>query len=383
MKFLTYLMIFYSLVFVLGACSSIDVDELMPDSSVQYKREKQAERDLAVPPDLAAAKLNDRMRVPDLPGVASNYSEYATDQKVRGIDQPARLQTNVLPENLQVTATRNGDVRWLTVAASADATWDRIIEFWQDQGILLEEQDPQIGIMRTAWLENRANISRDFITDSLRRVVDGLYETGLRDQYRVRLERVANNQTEVYLTHYGMQEELIENSSGESENTVWTPRQRDPELEAVMLRRLMVFLGAADERARAQLAARGNRKQSPVQMVKDENGAKLLIPERFDRSWRLVGLALDQVGFAVEDRNRSKGLYYVRYNDPATKSSKGSFWSTLKFWGSDEEARDTAYQVLVQDAGRLVEVSVLDSQGEPERSDTGVRIINLLREQLQ
>lgn len=383
MKFLTYLALSCSLVFGLVACGSVDVDELVPDSSVNYKREKQAQRDLVVPPDLATAKLNDRMRVPDLPGAATNYSEFATDQQIRGINTPVRLGSNVLPESTEVSASRDGDVRWLTVAASAEATWERVIDFWQDQGILLEEQDPQTGIMRTAWLENRANISRDFITDNLRRVVDGLYETGLRDQYRVRLERAGSNQTEIYLTHYGMQEALTQSTSGQSENTVWTPRERDPELEAVMLRRLMVFLGAADARARAQLAARNGRKQSPIQMVKDEDGAKLLIPERFDRSWRLIGLALDQIGFAVEDRNRAKGLYYVRYNDPATKSS-GGFWSSLKFWQSDEKLRDNAYQVAVAETGQqLVEVSVLDNQGEPERSDTGVRIINLLREQLQ
>lgn len=261
MKFLAYLIFSLYVVLLLNACSSVDVDELIPDSSVDYKREKQAERDLAIPPDLASAKLNDRMRVPDLPGTTVNYSEFSADQRARGIGVPtAQLSANVLPENVQVTVARNGDVRWLSVMASPEATWDRIIEFWQDQGILLEEQDPRLGVMRTAWLENRANISRDFVTDRLRRVFDGLYETGLRDQYRVRLERQNGNKTEIYLTHYGMQEKLIQNASGEGENTVWTPRDRDPELEAVMLRRIMVFLGAADERARAQLAARGKRK---------------------------------------------------------------------------------------------------------------------------
>ncbi|HST00916.1 MAG TPA: outer membrane protein assembly factor BamC, partial [Usitatibacter sp.] len=38
--------------------------------------------------------------------------------------------------------------------------------------------------------------------------------------------------------------------------------------------------------------------------------------DSFDRAWRRVGLALDRVGFTVEDRDRSKGLFYVRYVDP-------------------------------------------------------------------
>ena len=37
--------------------------------------------------------------------------------------------------------------------------------------------------------------------------------------------------------------------------------------------------------------------------------------EPFDRAWRRVGLALDRVGFTVEDRDRQKGVYFVRYAD--------------------------------------------------------------------
>ncbi len=367
----------------LSACSSTGIDELIPDSSVDYKREKQAQRNLVVPPDLASARINDRMRVPDLLDVSPSYSGLSMDQESRNTQPFSPLKSHVLPENSQVEVGRDGDMRWLIVDAPAEAVWDRVIDFWQDQGTLLEEQNPQLGFMRTAWLENRANISRDFITDSLRRVFDGLYETGLRDQYQVRFERLDNRKTELYLTHYGMQEKLVETASSTGENTIWTLRDRDPQLEAVMLRRLMVFLGTTDERARAQLAADSKRKQSLVQMVKGDEGAKLLIPEGFARSWRLIGLALDRAGFVIEDRNRSAGLYYIQYNDPATRATSSGFWSMFKFWGEDEAPKDNRYQILVRNAGNLVETSVLNSQGKPDRTDTSVRIIDLLREQLQ
>src|SRR5580765_5743662 len=72
---------------------------------------------------------------------------------------------------------------------------------------------------------------------------------------------------------------------------------------------------------------------SRSRLLKTANGSSVQIDEGFDRAWRRVGLALDRVGFTVEDRDRSQGIYYVRYvdADAADKKEKG-FWSKLAFW---------------------------------------------------
>ncbi|RMG35643.1 MAG: outer membrane protein assembly factor BamC [Gammaproteobacteria bacterium] len=352
---------------------------MLPDKAVEYKREKQASKNLEVPPDLTSRRFNDRMSVPDnFAGVATSYSEYATDRRLRGIEGRARVGGAVLPEHPKVKEMRDGDMRWLVVDAPADAVWDKLIEFWQDQGILLEEQDPELGIMRTAWLENRANISRDFITEAVRKVFEGLYETSLRDQYRIRLEKDGPNKTEIYLTHYGMEEKLVTDSQGDAENTVWQPRPRDPNLEAIMLRRIKAFLGAADERE--QVARKARRPQS--QLVQGRDGVKLVVGDEFPRAWRLVGLALDRVGFAVEDRNRSAGVYYVRYNDPATAEESGGLLSKLKFWGDEKPDRETQYQIKLQPRDGATEVVVLNAKSQRDQTPTAKRILKLLQEQL-
>ena len=368
----------------LSACSSINVDEILPDQSVAYQREKQAGRNLEIPPDLTTTRINDRMNVPNSSGTATNYSELVTDRRLRDVGATTRPQGAVLPENATVSVKREGDARWLLIQGSVDAVWDRMLDFWQDQGVLLEQQDAALGIMRTTWLDNRANIARDFISDAVRKAFDGLYETSLRDQYRIRLERLPNQQTEVYLTHYGMEEKLITDSEDAVENTVWVPRQRDPELEIVMLRRMMLFLGTADERARAQLAARNTPQVAQAKLVKDREGnTGLVIGKRFDRAWRLVGLVLDRVGFAVEDRNRAQGVYYVRYNDPVAEVEEGGFWSAFKFWGDDKPARNTDYQIRVVEQQGASVVTVLNDKGELDKTNTSTRILTLMQEQLQ
>jgi outer membrane protein assembly factor BamC len=101
-------------------------------------------------------------------------------------------------------------------------------------------------------------------------------------------------------------------------------------------------------------------------------------------------LALDRVGFTVEDRDRTRGLYFVRYVDPNTDISgerKEGFFSKLKFWG--DESRDTSkdeYLISLvggREGDNTTEVMVLNTNGEPENSDTAIRILSLLHEQLR
>ena len=371
----------------LVACGSVNVDNVLPDKKVEYKRERQADKNLEIPPDLTSDRINDRMSVPDnFGGVSTSYSEYVTDRKLRGVDGAATpaVGGSVLPEMQDIEVRRDGDVRWLAVNATVEEVWPRVIDFWQENGILMAEEDPTVGVMRTSWLENRAEISRDIVTDTIRKVFDGLYETGTRDQYRVRLERTERDTTEIYMTHFGMEEQVVQDPGGGVQNTVWVPRERDPELEIEMMRRLMVFLGAADERARAALAAGSRRQLTRSQMLKTRDGVQLMIDDSFSRSWRLIGLALDRVGFAVEDRNRSEGIYYVRYNDPSQEEADKGWLSGLAFWSDDKKVdKVNRYQVRVSSLDDRTVVYVADDKGQRSESPTATRILTLLKEQIR
>ena len=107
--------------------------------------------------------------------------------------------------------------------------------------------------METDWAEDRAKIPQDAIRSVLGKVLDGLYSTAERDKFRTRLERgTAAGTTEIYISHRGMYE-VIEGGDG-GNSTIWQPRPADPELEAEMLRRLMVRFGVEESRAKTQMA---------------------------------------------------------------------------------------------------------------------------------
>ncbi|MCF8183615.1 MAG: outer membrane protein assembly factor BamC, partial [Polynucleobacter sp.] len=176
-------------------------------------------------------------------------------------------------------------------------------------------------------------------------------------------------------------------NEGKSE-TKWQPRPADPELEAEMLRRLMVRLGVEESRAKTMVAAEQRQERAKLSRASDGAGA-LLLEEAFDRAWRRVGLALDRVGFTVEDRDRSQGLYFVRYIDPDTDSKKSGenkgFLSKLMFWkgGSDTKPEQSQYRIHVKTAGDSTSVQVLTREGGVDKSDTSRRILGLLHEQLK
>lgn len=155
-----------------------------------------------------------------------------------------------------------------------------------------------------------------------------------------------------------------------------------------MLGRLMVRLGVDEARAKTLMTGDQRQDRAKLSRASDGTGA-LLLEESFDRAWRRVGLALDRVGFTVEDRDRSQGLYFVRYVDPdadGKKKDEGKgFMSKLMFWkGSDGEKPSQAqYRIHLKPAGEATTVQVLTREGGVDKSETSKRILGLLYDQLK
>lgn len=373
-----------ALLLSLVGCSTV-----VSDRQVEYKRSEQAGRTLEVPPDLTGANRDGSMiGVPGAGSIdASTFRAYETERQRESQRGPRTSASAVLPEIPGITVQRLGDEHWLQIDQAPDVVWPRVVDFWQDNGLLLAEQDPGAGFMMTAWLENRADIERDIITNQLKKWIGGLYDAGTRDQFRVRLERGSRpGSTELYLTHFGMQEQIQNDLPADDQRTLWVSRPRDPGLEKTMLNRLMVHLGVAQETADARLANAVERSEGERARLRQTDGeVSLLIDEDFARAWRYTGLALDRVGFAVEDRDRSAGVYRVRYIDPGQNTGDDGGWlSSLAFWRSDDAPEaNVRYQIQVRGEGDRSEVRVLDDAGQRDNSSTAARMLRLLHEQIR
>jgi len=366
----------------LMGCSSLGLDDLsLQSKKIDYKTAAASKAPtLEIPPDLTSPARDDRFAVPDNGGKGTaTYSAYAGERSSSNAKQ-----SDILPEVDKAHIERSGNQRWLVVAGSPDKLWDTIKDFWQETGFLINLELPEAGVMETDWAENRAKISDSLIRNMLGKVLDSLYSTPERDKFRTRLEPGSvPGTTDVFISHRGMYEIYV---TEKSDQTKWQPREPDPDLEAEMLRRLMVRFGSDQKRADAEVAATKTKAVDRAKLSRSNDGAGTLeVQESFDRAWRRVGLSLDRVGFTVEDRDRSKGLYFVRYVDPETDGQKkdNGILSKLAFWKGSGPAPQSKYRIYVKDGGALTTVQVLSSEGGTDNSETSKKILTLLYDQLK
>jgi outer membrane protein assembly factor BamC len=121
----------------------------------------------------------------------------------------------------------------------------------------------------------------------------------------------------------------------------------------------------------------------PAARVAVQDGMPVVqVEDDFDRAWRRVGLALDRTGFTVEDRDRSQGIYFVRYLPPDPNKKEQGFFGKL-FGRPTKPAEALKYQVRVKSSGNQSVVTVLKGDGTPETSDNARRIAQLLADDLK
>ncbi|CAN5389162.1 outer membrane protein assembly factor BamC [soil metagenome] len=339
-------------------------------------------RTLEIPPDLTQLQRDNRYAIPEADKGTATASGYSLQKAAPTASAGAVIAPKVATD---VRIERSGNQRWLVVKQTPEALWPQLKDFWQDFGFLINVDAPEAGVMETDWAENRAKIPQDFIRNTLGKYLDSLYSTGERDKFRTRLERGPDGTTEIYLSHRGAQEVL----TGErKESSVWSPRPSDPELEAEFLARLMARLGVEGNRAKATVAAAVAQPQQ-ARLIKASGGNYVEVDESFDRAWRRVGLALDRVGFTVEDRDRNSGTYFVRYVDQGQEAdmkpnSEKGFLSRLFTFGSDDKAKSAKrYRVAVKESGATSRISILGGEGTADSSQTGEKILALLNDQLK
>ncbi len=353
----------------LGGCSTIS-DTIMGEK-IDYKSGAAKGPSLAVPPDLSQLTRENRYAVP---GVTVTASTFRADQASRAGQVPTAASSVG-----DVRIERAGNQRWLVINRPVDKVWEPVREFWKESGFQLTIEQADLGILETDFAENRAKLPQDFIRNTLGRVLESLYSTGERDKFRTRLERSTNGGTEIFISHRGMVE-VVTGSSSTSTSTVWQARPADPELEAEFLRRLMVKLGVSQDQSKALLAGSAARQTSRIETV--NNLPVLQIEDNFERAWRRVGLGLDRTGFTVEDRDRSKGLYFVRYVAPNADTKSSGFFGNL-FSSTPATPAPLKYQIALTAKGESTSVSVLNADGKPDTSGNAQRIVQVLADDLK
>ncbi|GAB2886269.1 outer membrane protein assembly factor BamC [Paraburkholderia jirisanensis] len=383
-------------------------------TKIDYKSDqKSKEVSLAIPPNLIDETPDQRSLPPQ-----NGQTSLSTLQQVQSTAPP---EAAVVPAVTGLHIQRDGTESWLVVDnESPDQVWPQIRRFWQEQGFLLVVDQRDKGVMETDWNETHPAINDGFIRGTLSKAMGNSYVTAERNKYRTRLESAPNGGTYVFVSQKGLREQL---SGANNDSSSWVAKPNDPALEAEYLKRLMASISVAQSRAKAgeiqnaslspagtqtapnaaaaansaaaataaqnvALSAQTPLPQAPAgaagnsdisaQMSSDE----LTLGEPYDRAWLRVGLALDRSNFTVDDRDRTRGLYFVRYVDPKDMTSaEQGFWSQI-FHGRKEKV---AKQYLVNVRAitpNQTRVAVVDDKGALDASSQAKQIMSLMADQL-
>jgi outer membrane protein assembly factor BamC len=380
-------------------------------TKIDYKSDSKSKQvSLAVPPNMID-ETSDQRSLPPQGGETS----LSTLKQVQA-QAPAGSNTlTVVPQVSNMHIQRDGTESWLVIDNKApDQAWAQIRRFWQEQGFLLVVDQRDKGVMETDWNESHAQINDGLLRNTLSKAMGTSYVTSERNKYRTRLEAAPNGGTYVFVSQKGMREALTGTNNDSSK---WEPKPNDPGLEQEYLKRLMVALSLADSRSSgdtqnaalspagaqvapnaatgANSAAAANvarnvslAAQQPIPDLDAGNtpaqvtSTELTLGEPYDRAWLRVGVALDRSNFTVDDRDLSRGLYFVRYVDPKDLSSaEQGFWSQV-FHGKKEKVAKQ-YRVNVRAVTPdQTRVAVVDDKGTVDESPQAKQIMSLMVDQL-
>jgi outer membrane protein assembly factor BamC len=380
-------------------------------NKIDYKSDSRSKQvSLAAPPNMID-EMADQRSLPPQGGETSLSTLKQVQAQV-----PAGNTVVVVPPVQDMRIQRDGTESWLVIDnKTPDQAWAQIRRFWQEQGFLLVVDQRDKGVMETDWNETHAQINDGFIRNTLSKAMGNSYVSSERNKFRTRLEAAPNGGTYVFVSQKGMREAITGSNNDSSQ---WQPKPNDPALEQEYLKRLMASLALADSRqaggtqnaelspagaqvapnaatAGAKSAAAATAAQNvalaaqPQMPDSDTSGTpaqfsstELTLGEPYDRAWLRVGLALDRSNFTVNDRDASRGLYFVRYADPKDMTSaEQGFWSQVFHGKKEKVAKEYRVNVraVTPDQTR---VSVVDDKGQVDESPQAKQIMSLVVDQL-
>lgn len=330
------------------ACSSAPEWKGNYDSDIKDKRNS----NLEVPPELSEPDLNKNFDLPNIATEGSTYSAYnnlelGTQSKVAA----------AAPKGVKVI--RDGATQWLEINMTADKLWPKLKLFFAEVGFEVKREDKALGVMETNFLENRLALPTNWFSKILNRISS----TGLRDKYRARIEKTQNPQvSRVFITHQGLKEFATDTAQDATFKLWWEARPSDPELEAEMYQRFLIFNDISKEDS-IKLVNQVAAKERTRLIDKDETKV-LEVGEGFSRTWRRVGIALDRIGLFVEDRNRSTGLYYLRITDDfRVKVQEDKSWLSSLFSSDENTKLKERYLLSVSEEGAVTVISLYEPSG--------------------
>ncbi|NOX76164.1 MAG: outer membrane protein assembly factor BamC [Gammaproteobacteria bacterium] len=310
---------------------------------------------LEIPPDLVHPQGDPSLVRPELPSVDLAAASAGSATTACQCSELPRIGDRVLPEGKGVQRVREGQKRWLRVSVEPEQAWPLVRKFLEIRGYRIMGDEPAVGLLETDW-KPRADDG------------DGA-SANWRERLRIRVEPAEQaGFTELYFSQSNS--ERVVSEQGEEQ---WQLRAPDQDRAVEMLDRLARFLTAENVQDAVKLDGISSRFDN------DEDGAVvLLVDAPFEKVWRRTALALENLGFVIDDRDHANGSYRV-YNEISTNRTE----TELKYGRPKKATVKERYTLRLTSIGSSTRIGVRTPKGVADSSQAARHVLNLLSGQLQ
>jgi len=266
---------------------------------------------LEVPPDLTSPSYDNAFRlsqfVSDIDGNVINLTNKPLETN--------KNNSKVFSVPSDITVRRIGKRRWLEVDKSAEVVWGLSKQFLKEKGFVIKKSNQKIGVMETDYRENIKPEIPERSMGLVRSLFSSLsedinYTLPSVDKYKIRVEPISNEKSEVHLSLSTMTE-VVDKSVG-MERTMWQHIDKDEIMEAEMLLSLMLYLGGDAAEAREKILNAKEERKISVLLDKDINNyAKLIFMLDLADTWDNVSWAISNLDLPLEDKDIKDKSFYI------------------------------------------------------------------------
>ncbi len=296
---------------LLGACASG-----REDPQIAYQEAESVES-LTVPPDLTKPSAPGALSVADAGGAGGS----------------ATGNNGVLPQFEGVRFVRANSLAWLELDNVApERVFPRIAGFVRSQGLQVDQSDRALGIVETDWAERYDNPPRGGLTGLFDSLAGGFGDP-IYDRYQFQLERTDGGGSRVVVVHRSAQEvpaegdDRVTGTRGTGADLAWQRGAGDPAVRAEMTKRLLVYLGMAEDRA-AGVVAQGRGAAASggsAQYYESEGGRAWILVADTDlrRVFARVQEALKEIGADTERAALGERRIDLGWTPPGSDETEG------------------------------------------------------------
>ncbi|MGI9307000.1 MAG: outer membrane protein assembly factor BamC [Gammaproteobacteria bacterium] len=277
--------------------SAPSVEKILDGRKADYRRgEYQEGRELKYPPNIISS-LD-----PEQSG-SQLLSEYRIEA-VPDISAPEEVE---FTGERKVSYRRDGNLRWIDMDLSPNEAFGLVLRFWEELNFQTGREDLELGTVETEWLDLEQAPATIGLGGYLDELLNRVRDSGKRDKFISRVEP-RGEYASVFVAHRHAAAQF--NADGQFSG--FAPLPADSQLEAEILRRMMIYASRAPE-AEQQTAFAEEIAEAEENSDYELDGTRLLIRKPFEESWLLVRIGLDRGGFTIEDQDYIERAYYIRH----------------------------------------------------------------------